>query len=755
MRDVRAAARLGLRVARRRSLVTAAGIFAASLLLGTAVTVAYGLHTGFERAAARADLPDIVARFDARTRADVDRRVRALPGLEARSYRFEADGVLLAGRRDATRKGAVAVVGPGRRGYAVVDGRDVHGRAAEVVIERGLARDWGLRVGDELLVGDLGDLRVAGIAVAPDNVAFPLTAVAHVWLDERYLDGRFGRSGAPVANVASIWLHDRTQTPTVLQQARAASFGLGGLRFVTRDGVRVLLDEAAGIVVALLGAVALVGLVAAGVLLASGAQADAQRRLATMGVQRAIGFGPGAIAGGWALASLALALPAGAAGLAVGAALSYGPAGGLLATLNELAPGSALLGPLALALAGLAALVAAATAWPTWRAARRTPATLLRGAEIAPARRLRGLPAGPAGLGVRLVTARRARLATSVVVLALTGAVLVLMLALATLLAGLRDDPGALGRRYQMSVAVPAAQAAEIARIAGVAAASPRYAVDAADSFSLGEPLRLIAYPGDHRAFEAPALAAGHALRGPREAEVGQGLADALGLHVGGTFAVQLGGGRELRFRVAGIVRALEHDGRIAYVRSAALLRAEPAAPQIVAVRLRDGASAGAVRRAITARTGVAPGAPGTATARDRGFLDTLAALVRALAGAIAGVCLYALAQALGLVARERRPAIAVLRAGGAGGATIARLLSGAALAVALPAAVLALGLERFVLGPAVTQLAAGYADLSLAPTGGQVALLLGGFAALGIAASAWVARGALREPVVAGLRAE
>lgn len=755
MSDVRAAARLSLRVARRRALVTAAGVFAAALLLGTAVTVAYGLQTGFGRAVTRADLPDVVARFDPRSRADVDRRVRALPGLEASSYRFEVTGARLSAAANRTRMGAITIVSAGRRGYAIVAGHDVRGGAAEVVVERGLSRAWGLHVGDDLVVGRLGDLRIAGIAVAPDNVAFPLTPVAHVWLDERYLDGRFGGVRVPYANVASIWLHNRGQTATVLQQARATSYGVTGLRFVTRDGVRVLLDEAAGIVVALLGAVALVGLVAAGVLLASGARADAQRRLATFGVQRAIGLGSGTIAAGWALAGLAIALPAGAAGLAAGAALSYGPSSELLETLNELPPGGSLVGPLALALAGLTALVAGATAWPTWRAARRTPATLLRGADIAPAQRLRGLPAGPMGLGVRLVTARPARLATTVLVLATTGAVLVLMLGLGSLLSGLRDDPGALGKRYELSVALPAERAAEVARIPGVAAASARYGVEAADSFSLGEPLRLIAYPGDHRPFEAPPLASGRALRGPGEAEVGQGLADALGLHLAGILAVELDGGREVRFRVVGIVRALEHDGRVAYVRAAPVVAAQPGAPEVVAVRLQAGADAGAVRTAIVERTGVAPQSPAGATSRDRRFLGTLAALVRVLAGAIAGVCLYALAQSLGIVARERRQSIAILRAGGAGRTTVARLLSGAALSVAVPAAAGALALERFLLGPAVTRLAAGYADLSLAPTGGQVALLLGGFAGLGIVASAWVARGALREPIASGLRSE
>ena len=49
---------------RRRRWLAAAGIAAASVVVGTATTVGYGLHTGFDRAAREADLPDVVARFD-------------------------------------------------------------------------------------------------------------------------------------------------------------------------------------------------------------------------------------------------------------------------------------------------------------------------------------------------------------------------------------------------------------------------------------------------------------------------------------------------------------------------------------------------------------------------------------------------------------------------------------------------------------------------------------------------------------------
>ena len=113
----------------------------------------------------------------------------------------------------------------------------------------------------------------------------------------------------------------------------------------------------------------------------------------------------------------------------------------------------------------------------------------------------------------------------------------------------------------------------------GVRDAAPRYQLSAADSFRLGQPVRLIGYPGDHTRFEAPPLASGRRLRAANEAEVGLGLADALGLRPGSTLAVQAPGGDEIRLRVAGVVRALENRGRVAYVRAAPLLGRRPRAP--------------------------------------------------------------------------------------------------------------------------------------------------------------------------------
>ncbi|MGI8622284.1 MAG: hypothetical protein ACR2NB_02075, partial [Solirubrobacteraceae bacterium] len=256
----------------RRWLV-AAGVAAAALVAGAAVTVGFALHTGCDRAADAADLPDVIARFAPQRRAVLDKRVRGLPNLQSRSYRYEIDRIPLRFRGRSTRHGRLEILLGGRRGYDIVAGRDLSGRRGEVVVEQGVAREWDLGPGDTLQVGRAGGLRVVGVAVSPDNVAFPLAKTAKVYVDDR----EYATSPEVRANVALLWVNDRARTPITLASARTVAFGLGDLTFITRQGVRVAIDQAAGIVIALLVAFALVALVAAGTMLAAGAHAEVQR----------------------------------------------------------------------------------------------------------------------------------------------------------------------------------------------------------------------------------------------------------------------------------------------------------------------------------------------------------------------------------------------------------------------------------------------------------------------------------------------
>lgn len=761
--ELLAQARQELASRRRHALLTALGIALAAAMLSAAIVVADGLGLGFARSAAAADLPDLIVRFDPEPRAAVARRILSLPDVAGYATRSETTDVgIRAGGR--VRDDAVAeIVGPGRRrGYAVVSGHDLAARGNQVLVENAFANSWGLRPGSTLSVSGLGPERVVGLVEAPDNVGFPL-AKPRFYLARTALQARFGPGALGRVDVAEIWLRNRRYLEETLVQARATSFGLRGLQFATRSGVRVLHDQAAGIVIDLLVALSLIALATAGTMLAASARAEVQRRLRTIGVQRAVGASSGHVALVHAVQAALVAAPAAALGCLAGVLAVAPSSAALLTLLNEPTPGAALVAPV---LAGWAVAVAVSVggaAWPAWRAGRRPITGLLRGADVTgtrgrlASRRLAGLRArvgaGPVGLGVRLVLARRARLVATVVMLGLSVAFVLLMLSLDAELSVLQADPGALGERYQLTASLPPSAAARVRRIPGVAAAAPRYEVQAVDSFSLGDTISVIAYPGSHTVFEGPPLTVGRRLRGRHEAEIGEGLAQAVGLNPGQTLALQLPSGRELRLRVAGVVNALQDDGRVAYVPAAALLAADPGAPSTLAVRLRPGADSERVGRALRALGGGAARAGG-ATARGASLVAVLRSIVVSIAVVDGLVCLYALVQACALTVQERRRALAVLRACGAGSGALSRVLAGAALSLLIPAAILGVAIERLALGPMLSRLATSYVSLPLQAGGEQIGLTAVGLLIAGAIAVGWVSRQAGRGSVVRELAA-
>jgi putative ABC transport system permease protein len=290
-----------------------------------------------------------------------------------------------------------------------------------------------------------------------------------------------------------------------------------------------------------------------------------------------------------------------------------------------------------------------------------------------------------------------------------------------------------------------------------VEAAAPRYELNAADSFHLGEPFTVIAFAGDHTRFEAPSLAEGRRLRGPREAEVGLGLAQILNVQPGSTLAAQLPSGREVRFRVTGIVKAFERQGRVVYVTPQRLVGEASAE---IAVRLRPSADVSAVRRELedagffaSSSRGIAGESVQSWATRSSGFIDVLVALLRTVAVLDALVCLYAIAQLLTLTVQERRGGLATVRA--LGGRH--RQLAGIVAAVAAPVIVLAILVgvvaERWLVGPAVTRLAASYVSLSLEPSAAAVGLTALGLLAGTAVTVLWATRLVTRGPVVAWMR--
>lgn len=750
-----------------RVALSGLGIAAVAIMIGASATIAYSLATGFDRAAARAGMPDVIASFEPAPLDDIRARAGALPNVAALSYRLVQSGVpvrnLTTGGRFGVNPhhndhGVVEGVLGGRRGYTIVAGHDLTGRPLQAVIERGLAQAWHIGLGDLIDLRGFDHprgpdaFRVVGIAVAPDNVAYPLASGPRVYIP--YEDARrlyFHDLPHPI-NQLLLWTRNRRLLPLTLEQARAATYGIGGFQFVTRSGIRVLIDGAAGIVIALLVAFSAIALGSAAVMLSAGSYAAVQRQLQSLGAARAVGASRLQVVAAAVIESLAVAAPASALGLTIGWAVASGPTAALLDSLNEFGAGWSLAGVLAACWGAVCLTVAATSAWPAWRTTARVPADMLRRPELGSSPALRWMPGGTLGLGMRMALARPVRTAATTLVVATSTGIVLLMLSLAALLDHLEHDPQTVGKRYSLSAAAGPAALPQIRAVPGVTQAAPRYLVSAVDSFDLGESFQLIGYPGDPTRYEDPPLVTGRWLRSPSEAVVGVGVANALNLRVGSTLTAELPSGAESRYHVVGIVASLQNDGRIAYVRSSRIVRADPGAPCTIAIDLAPGTSSAAVRQAIS-RLGLTSSTTGGVTAHSAGFLAVLATLLRTVAGVDGLVCLYAVIQVLSLTARERASAVATLRACGARQRQLAAVFLGAALVIGTAALPVAVVLERVLLGPRTADLATSYAAVSL--DAGPALIALVGVALVGIAvvAAAQVTRSALAAPTVNALR--
>ena len=543
----------------------------------------------------------------------------------------------------------------GRRGYLVVEGRDLS--------RRGSARSWSSAGSRASGTSSRRHARASGAArraaawsgsrSRPTTSPSRSRSAARVYVRGAGSTARRGAAehGAAVAQRPVEGRRDADAGARGRVRARAARSSSPA------TGVRVLLAQAAGIVISLLVAFSLVALVAAGTMLAAGAHADVQRRLTAL--RRAARARLLARRG-----SRRSRRPRRRSSRCPAAALGHRARrarrrAARRPTCSPRSTSSARAGALARAAARARwlAVVAASSSPPRRgppgaprgarpvgdparrRRRRRAPRALARSAAAGSPRSARGSRPPRAGAGSR--RSRRSRVCAGVVTL---------MLALASLLERLRDDPGTVGKRYQLTVALdPLARRRRARRSRAWRDVAPRYAVDAADSFRLGEPVRLVAYPGDHTRFEAPPLADGPAdPRRRTRSRSGVGLADALGLRPGSRAR---GAAPERRARCAsascGIVRALENDGRIAWVRPDRLLDRDPTSAR----RWWSGSTRGADRAAVDARgwrrSARRRSRSAARTTDNAAFLAVLAAVLRGVGLAVGLVCLYALVQAL------------------------------------------------------------------------------------------------------------
>ena len=542
--------------------------------------------------------------------------MRALPNLADALLPLRDQGRRAAGRRrgDAQGRRPLRARRPAR-----LRGRPRAATCAapgEVVVERGLAREWGLAPGDRLTLG-----RGWAAARRRHRASSPTTSPSRSPVTPRvYVAPRAAGDGRR-SNLALLWLADPDRADITLAQARATSFGIGGLAFVTRAGIEVLLGQAAGHRASRCSSRSRSSRSSrrgrcspparrprcSGGCRRSASSARSASRPARLAARQAREAALRRRAGGGARAGARRARR----GRAVGRPARRS------STSSRPAPRCSPVLAACLARASPRSSTAAAT-WPAWRAARRPPAEILRGGDLAPPRRAPGAPARGGLLAHRRALRRRRRAARY---------------------AGVGRDARGLRRRRDAD-----ARARGAARAAARRPGDGRQALPARPCGSTRSPSpdvrgdpgrrrRRRALP-DRRRRLVPARRAAaddrlpgrpHALRGAAarrgaaaarataRSRSASGSPTRSGLRPGATLAVQTAGGGEARFRVVGIVRALERDGRIAYVRPARLLAAQPDArlddlgpARRRAPTGRGRARAGGARRAAAGRSAAA-----------------------------------------------------------------------------------------------------------------------------------------------------
>ena len=518
----------------------------------------YALPTGLRprRGARRPARRDRALRPRAR-RADVDARVRALPNLAARSYRLEVDRVpICAPATTRLDRGVVQVVA--RRPARLRDRRrprPAPARRPRSSSSRAWRASGTCSVGDTLDVGRLGAAAGRRDRAVARQRRLPAGQRRARLRRRATVRRRFAPAGSSRSTCALLWLHDRgARRRHARAGARRVSFGLAALRSSRATACGSLIGQAAGIVDrAARRVLARRARRRRGRCSAPRAHADVQRRAA----------------GASACSARSGFTPRRGRRRARGARRRWsrcpprrpGSRSGALAGRR---PDRRRCSPRSTSCRPAPALRCRCSArawppssrsssrpptWPAWRAARRAAggAAARRRARARRGPRARARRRRPARRSAPASPPRRARASPAPSRSLGVCAGVVLLHARARLAA---RAPARRPRHARQALPAdrrsrPGARCARSRRIPGVRGrrAALRSSTPPTRS-ALGEPLRLIAYPGRPHALRGAAAGVGPAAARrrtrPRSA---LGLADALGLRPGSTLAVQLPGG--------------------------------------------------------------------------------------------------------------------------------------------------------------------------------------------------------------------
>jgi putative ABC transport system permease protein len=618
----------------------------------------------------------------------------------------------------------------------------------EVVLDRSLAADVGLQVGDVVTFvarGERTEFTVAGTAVNFTDCFYPLCDPGRVWVT----GGGFDRLG-DVERFGQLWLRfaDASEAePFVERTAASGVEGVGGNdTWLDTRGDFLTLDRIFGSFISVFGVFVLA---CAAVVVAGSTAMRIVTRRREIGLLGAIGCSPREIATSLVVENVAIGAVAAIAGWALAGFAVPSLQVGIGATLGPQDPSWSLLA-LGAAVGVIVVVLAAATLVPARRAATRPATDVLR--DVPPtsaswlSRHVSSAPRRLELLGAQEAAARPTRsvLAALAVVVALVGAIV--SLGFIRAIEGVADDPARQGDPWDVAVDPGDEPADAVVAALDADPEVDHWFTELERRSTLDEGAFLaVAVGGIERADFR--IVEGRTVAGPGEAIAGYGFLQRFDVGVGDQVDV-LAGATPLPLRIVGWYRETEDSGEILRFGLGDLTSAEPGVePGVYRVAIDDGADATVVADRLQAGlgAGVRVGAVDTGIDDMQPFFFALR-LIAAILVLMAGVNLLS---TMLTASREsaRRTGVELAMGftprqitvhGGIAGLTIGI----AAALVAVPAA---LALFRVLADTVSAGIGAGPGWMPLPPAGQVAVLLVGTLAMTAGLGAASVARTARR----------
>lgn len=466
----------------------------------------------------------------------------------------------------------------------------------EVVLDRSLASDLSIALGDRITVRILGtrtELEVVGTAVSLTDCLYPQCEPGWGWVTSGGLD----ELGAPDAVFTQGWLRfdDPHQAdPFVERKAQEGIEGIGGTNSwldTRRDFLT--LDRYFGAFVSAFGAFVLV--VAAVVVAGSMAMRIVSRRR-EIGLLGAVGCTPRQITLSLLLENLALGAVAATVGWFVAGFLAPSLQIGIARTLGTQEAVWSALG-LVVALAAISLLLVLATVVPAVSAARRPVTDVLRDVPAERTSRLSrrwgDLPARLSLIGVREVASRPARsaLAGLAIVVAVVGALV--STGFIGAVDAVSDDPAIAGAPWDVAVLRDDRPVDEVEAAIEATPSVASWFSGLERRSTLDEGAFLSVATGGDPAAADYRIAGGRSMRTAGEAIAGYGFLERFDVEVGDRITI-MAGSTPVTVDIVGWYRDTEDSGEILRYRIETLAAAEAegdVAPGVYRVRAEEGVS--------------------------------------------------------------------------------------------------------------------------------------------------------------------